>query len=242
MQRTMLFKKFLMPCGLCAAVPAMKPANPPEDHTVPCNTDAQPKKLIKPSELPIYTVEDGYSKQMPCAQEYPSVVEDNIRKVRKSVMEMKLIYDQFAHNVSTRLGNIKSVVDYLQDETNFLPRVGAVGIGGLSGLVLGLRGGFFKKLLYTTTGAGIVGTICFPRKAKEALNMVEYCGNIGYNFVCGVKPGDCKQEISLKEFPIMKTLLESEFYQSISQSFKQKMVIVTDKLEGDTAKSETKKE
>lgn len=59
-----LFKKFLMPCGLCAAVPAMKPVNPPEE-TVPCNNETQAKKLIKPSELPIYTVEDGYSKQMP---------------------------------------------------------------------------------------------------------------------------------------------------------------------------------
>lgn len=79
------------------------------------------------------------------------------------------------------------VVDYLQDESNLLPRVGAVGIGGLSGLVLGLRGGFIKRLLYTTTGAGIVGTICFPRETKEALSVVEHYGNIGYNFVYGGK-------------------------------------------------------
>lgn len=65
MQRTVLFKKFLMPCGLCAAIPAMKPNSPPEEHAVPCSNETQAKKLIKPSELPIYSAEDGYTKQMP---------------------------------------------------------------------------------------------------------------------------------------------------------------------------------
>ena len=58
-----LFKKFLMPCGLCAAIPIMKP---PEEHAKPCNNETQEKKLIKPSELPIYSIDDnGYSKQLP---------------------------------------------------------------------------------------------------------------------------------------------------------------------------------
>ncbi|XP_054013905.1 MICOS complex subunit MIC27 [Hylaeus anthracinus] len=220
MQRTMLFKKFLMPCGLCAAVPAMKPANPPEEHSKPCCNEAKPPSLIKPSELPIYSVDDGYSKEMPCVK-YPSVVEENIRKARKSVQGLKVMYDNVSNNVSATVDSFKFVVDYLQDESNLLPRVGAVGIGGLSGLVLGLRGGFFKRLLYTSTGVGIVGSVCFPRETKEAINIVEHYGNIGYNFVIGVKPGD-KPEISLKELPFMKTLFESDFYQMITRLFEQK--------------------
>lgn len=82
--------------------------------------------------------------------------------------------------------NIISVaVDYLQDEANIMPRIGAVGIGGLSGLIFSLRGGILKRLFYTTTGASIVGCICFPKEAKQALNTVEHYGNISYNFIYG---------------------------------------------------------
>ncbi|XP_043257704.1 MICOS complex subunit MIC27 isoform X2 [Colletes gigas] len=215
----LLFKKFLMPCGLCAAVPVMKPVNPQKEQTTPCSNETQPKKLIKPSDLPIYSVDDGQSKQMPCIEEQPSIVEENIRKARQSVQGLKVVYDDVSHNVSLAVENFNFVIDYLQDKSNFLPRVGAVGIGGLSGLVLGLRGGFFKRLLYTSVGAGFVGSICFPQETKETFNTVEHYGNIGYNFICGVKPGDNKTEISLNDFPLLKTIVESDFYQKVSQLF-----------------------
>ncbi|KOC70668.1 hypothetical protein WH47_03684 [Habropoda laboriosa] len=199
-----LFKKFLMPCGLCAAVPIMKPTNPVEEHATPCNNETQGKKLIKPSELPIYSVADGYSKQMP-------------RFLMMFPILLKIL------NVV--------IVDYLQDEANYLPRIGAVGIGGLSGLTLGLRGGLLKRLFYTSTGAGIVGCICFPREAKEALNTVEHYGNISYNFIYGVKPGDSKTEILKNDFPLLKSMLESKYFRMLSQPFEQKTSNATEKME-----------
>jgi len=55
-----------MPCGLCAAaVPVIKPANPSQDSMPTLNTESTVKKLIRPSELPIYSFEDDYSKQIP---------------------------------------------------------------------------------------------------------------------------------------------------------------------------------
>lgn len=47
-----------------------------------------------------------------------------------------------------------ATVDYITDEENVLPRAGAITIGGLAGLIIGARkkGGFFKKVLYTSTG------------------------------------------------------------------------------------------
>jgi len=47
-------------------------------------------------------------------------------------------------------------IDYLLDEENVGARVGAVAVGGLFGLLLGSRrkGKFFKKLVYTSAGAG----------------------------------------------------------------------------------------
>ena len=56
-----LFKKFLMPCGICAAVPVIKPKEEPK----PVSNEAQNKKLIKPSELPIYTFEKVETKEPP---------------------------------------------------------------------------------------------------------------------------------------------------------------------------------
>ncbi|KZC13917.1 hypothetical protein WN55_06276 [Dufourea novaeangliae] len=234
-----------MPCGLCAAVPAMKPVSPSEDHTKPCSTELQPKKLIKPSELPIYSIEDGYSKQMPCAEYPPSVVEENIRKVRKSIQGLKVIFDGLSQNVSSSINNFKFIIDYLKDESNLWPRAGAVGIGGLSGLVLGLRGGFFKRFLYTTAGAGTVGAVCFPKETKEAFNVVEHYGNIGYNFIYGVKPGDDKPEISFKELPLVKSVLESEYFQILTRPFEQKVSnTATEKKEVNPleGKAELKKE
>lgn len=241
MHRTVLFKKFLMPCGLCAAVPAMKPTDPPREHATSISNETQAKKFIKPSELPIYSAEDGYTKQMPCA-EYPTIVEENVRKVRKTVQEIKVSIDNLSYNVTSTLDQFKFVVDYLQDEANLMPRIGAVGIGGLSGLILGLRGGMFKRLLYTSTGAGIIGCFCFPKEAKEAFSTVEHYGNITYNFIYGVKPGDGQKEISLTEIPLVKSVLESEYFRMITEPFKQKSLSTADKPEENTHASKSEKE
>ncbi|XP_017753553.1 PREDICTED: MICOS complex subunit MIC27-like [Eufriesea mexicana] len=232
-----LFKKFLMPCGLCAAVPAMKPTTSSEEHTTPCNNETQGKKLIKPSELPIYSIDDGYSKQMPCV-EYPSIVEENIRKVRQTVQKLKLISDTVSHNVSNAFENFKFVVDYLQDNDNYIPRLGAVGIGGLSGLVLSLRGGKLKRLVYTSTGASIIGCICFPKEMKQVVDKMEHYMSIGYNFIYDVKPGDSQKEISLNEFPILKSVIELEYFRMITEFFKQKTNDTTDVSTETTVKME----
>ncbi|XP_076378159.1 MICOS complex subunit 26/27 isoform X1 [Megalopta genalis] len=212
-------KKFMMPCGLCAAVPVLKPVNPPEQQPKPCHTEKHSENLIKPSELPIYSTEEGYT-QMPCTEHTrPTIVEENIRKVRVQLQELRQIGDNVSQKVTTTVDQFKYIIDYLQDEANILPRAGAVGIGGLSGLILGLRGGLFKKFFYTTTGASIVGVICFPKEAKEALNAIEHYGQISYNFIYGVKPGDSKGETSFKEYPLVKSVLESEYFQFLTKPF-----------------------
>ena len=47
-------------------------------------------------------------------------------------------------------------INYLMDEENMPARAGAIAVGGLVGLMLGARkkGRFFKKLFYTSAGAG----------------------------------------------------------------------------------------
>lgn len=77
----------------------------------------------------------------------------------------------------------------MNEEDNTLHRVGAVAIGGLAGLIFGLRGGFIRKLLYTSIGAGGVASICYPKEAKiyseKALVEGQKYAHIGYNFIYG---------------------------------------------------------
>lgn len=66
-----------------------------------------------------------------------------------------------------------------------MPRVGAIAIGGLAGLVLGLRGRTFKRLVYSSTGALTTAAICYPKKAEEGLDAAKHYINVGYNFIYG---------------------------------------------------------
>uniref|UniRef100_A0A182MHH9 MICOS complex subunit n=1 Tax=Anopheles culicifacies TaxID=139723 RepID=A0A182MHH9_9DIPT len=80
-----------------------------------------------------------------------------------------------------------------------MPRVGAIAIGGLAGLIFGLRGGLFKRIIYTSIGAGGVASICYPQEAEmyaqHGLVEAKKYATIGYNFVYGVKPGDKQLEL-----------------------------------------------
>ena len=90
-------------------------------------------------------------------------------------------------------------LDYLNEEDNKIPRVGAIAIGGLAGLIFGLRGGLFKKLIFTSVGAGGVASLCYPKEAEiyaqKGIFESKRYATIGYNFVYGVKPGDKQLEL-----------------------------------------------
>lgn len=72
-----------------------------------------------------------------------------------------------------------------------LPKAGAIGIGGLTGLIFGLRGGFFKKTIYATTGAMGMAAVCYPKEAAEyskvGLAESKKYLTIAYNFAYGGK-------------------------------------------------------
>lgn len=80
-----------------------------------------------------------------------------------------------------------------------MPRVGAIAIGGVAGLIFGLRGGFIRRVLYMSVGAGSVASICYPQEAEvyaqHGLVEAKKYATIGYNFVYGVKPGDKQLEL-----------------------------------------------
>lgn len=83
------------------------------------------------------------------------------------------------------------MIDYLQEEDNTTPRAGAIAIGGLAGFILALRGGAFRKLVFTSAGALSMAAICYPTEAKEytheAIKEAKRYLDIAHNFYYGGK-------------------------------------------------------
>ncbi|XP_053680526.1 MICOS complex subunit MIC27 [Anopheles nili] len=168
----------------------------------------EPNKMVcRPSELPLYR---PLNQKIACEchqrkneTESTGIIEEGFRTVRLQVQEAsKLLGDQKKQLVDLfeeGKKQTKFVHDYLHQEDNTMPRVGAIAIGGLAGLIFGLRGGFFKRVIYTSIGAGGVASICYPQEAEmyaqHGLVEAKKYATIGYNFVYGVKPGDKQLEL-----------------------------------------------
>ncbi len=105
----------------------------------------------------------------------------------------------------------------MKEEENVLPRSGAIALGGLTGLVFGIRGGFFKRLIYTTVGAGGMASLCYPKEAEEyfneALVEVRKYGLIGHHLAtsseyCLNLPTICSMNLSLCSNLSLYTVLD----------------------------------
>ncbi|XP_052866250.1 MICOS complex subunit MIC27 [Anopheles cruzii] len=167
------------------------------------------KLVCKPSDLPMYR---SLTQKIACECQHKKedktsgsvgVIEESFRSVRIQVQEAsKVVTDQKKQLVTLYEDGKKQtkfVHDYLNQEDNTMPRVGAIAIGGLAGLIFGLRGGFFKRVIYTSIGAGGVASVCYPQEAEmyaqHGLVEAKKYATIGYNFVYGVKPGDKQLEL-----------------------------------------------
>ncbi|KAJ8961230.1 hypothetical protein NQ318_008913 [Aromia moschata] len=169
------------------------------------------ENVCRPSELPIYTPEPKV--QNICHEQEkqpPGAVENAFRTARVTFTKYNEDFKAYKRvgleQLEKSKENVEGVITYLQQEDNTLPKAGAIGIGALTGLIFGLRGGFFKKTIYATTGALGMSAICYPKEAAEysQVGIVEakkYLA-IAYNFVYGVKKDDPPLELpSLPKLP-----------------------------------------
>uniref|UniRef100_W8CBW0 MICOS complex subunit n=1 Tax=Ceratitis capitata TaxID=7213 RepID=W8CBW0_CERCA len=131
-----------------------------------------------------------------------SVVRKEVQAGINAISQQKANFDNY---LDTAKAHTQSTIDYLNEPQNVLPRSGAIAVGGLSGFIFAARGGFIKKVLYTTIGAGAVASLCYPRQAevfaRDALVQARKGFSIAYNFVKGVKPGDEVDIEPVTKFP-----------------------------------------
>lgn len=54
---------------------------------------------------------------------------------------------------------------------------------------MGLRSGWFKRLIYGTAGAAAMAALCYPRESAEiadqSVQITKYYFTIAYNFIYG---------------------------------------------------------
>lgn len=79
--------------------------------------------------------------------------------------------------------------DYLNQPANGIHRTAAIAVGAVSGYIIAIRRGFFRRLLYTSIGGLGVASICYPKEAEkywqQSLNETKTYATILYNFAYG---------------------------------------------------------
>jgi len=205
-----MFRKIAIVTPTLFAAVAVKNAG--SDSKPP--TDELAHYKCKPSELPMYAPLHSHNKVIreshpPKNSAVQETIEGGIRVVRSNVQAgVNAAADQtkqLNHIVETGVAHTQSSVDYLREPNNLAQRSGAIAAGGVTGLVFAIRGGFIKKLLYASIGAGAVASVCYPTQAehyaRDALFEARKGFAIAYNFVKGVKPGDEVPVEPINKFP-----------------------------------------
>lgn len=152
--------------------------------------------VCKASELPLYSPaaeKPKATKADTSNSRATSAIENTFGTIRRTIFSVSNEVSAYKHvamdYVEQGIENADGLIKYLGQEDNVTSKAGAIGLGGLTGLILGLRGGWFKRGLYGTVGAGIMATICYPKEAKEysevAFEEGKKYATIAYNFAYG---------------------------------------------------------
>ncbi|XP_049822957.1 MICOS complex subunit MIC27 isoform X2 [Aethina tumida] len=183
-------------------VPAATAVAAAKDGT---NCDPKPNLICKRSQLPIYVDEPEQKQEVVITEKDDTidVIADYVGTVRKTIKsavdEVKAYASVGEDAINQTKENLDGLVDFLRKEENTVPRAGAIAIGALAGLILGLRGRWFKRTIYSTAGGLAMAAVCYPKEAAEysqvGLDEAKKYVTIGYNFV----QGDTQQQVSKPE-------------------------------------------
>ncbi|XP_041973736.1 MICOS complex subunit MIC27-like isoform X2 [Aricia agestis] len=213
-----MLRKVVLGSGIVALIPTVNAASPVQEA-------AGPKKPppMRLSELPIYDAphadyneyletkeKEGKSSYMRSALHPPvQAVREQCQSVWSQTESVKNVIKDNYNEFSDRS---EWIVQYLREEENKQTRYGAVAMGGLTGFIFGLRGGFIRRLFYAGLGTTAMGYVCFPEETKEIMSenstLLKQYINIAYNFLYGVKPGDPQLEVKFPELSIPKDFSE----------------------------------
>ncbi|XP_054156503.1 MICOS complex subunit MIC27-like [Oppia nitens] len=137
--------------------------------TKPC-CQSKAKKLMKISELPLYGNPYPRAERVIIDEEL-GYIESGVQQVRQ---QLNPVVDTITKSSERAVDILKtsyyhslSTYEYISAEGNTVAKAAAITTGGLLGLLISSRRGFFKKVFYTTAGLTAASAACYPKEAKE---------------------------------------------------------------------------
>ncbi|OQV17469.1 hypothetical protein BV898_08403 [Hypsibius exemplaris] len=132
----------------------------------------EPPRMVKISELPIYDETPPVSRQAYYVEPTPTpVLEQKVAEVRTAIQSWwggsEKARQRAREIYETGKAHSQSSLEMLRDDTKVLPRAILISTGGLVGLLLAYRKGFFRKIFYTGVGLGGTAAVCYPTATKE---------------------------------------------------------------------------
>ncbi|XP_017786400.1 PREDICTED: uncharacterized protein LOC108569384 [Nicrophorus vespilloides] len=177
-------------------------------------SEAPDYKCCKRTELPIYVPDSEKQEIVSKAHKHEhheaGYLETSIGVVRKQIRhlshQVQVVEDMGINYYNDGVEQAGWLINYLGEEDNMTPKYPAIAIGGLAGYIIALRGGFFRKLIFTSAGALGMASLCFPKEAayysEIGIEETRKYSHILYNFIYGVKKGDPQVELpSLPKMP-----------------------------------------
>ncbi|RWS02226.1 MICOS complex subunit MIC27-like isoform X2, partial [Dinothrombium tinctorium] len=108
----------------------------------------------------------------------PNLIEEGIRSARVAIAsQLSFLDGAFVRGkqiVETAVNHSRTTYDYITDETNNVSKAVAITGGGLLGLLLSARKGFFKKVLYSSLGVVSAAAVCYPKQSLETIQVSAY--------------------------------------------------------------------
>jgi len=163
--------------------------------------DEEKKDLVRRKDLSIYPAkkeeksEKKEEKQGKEGEEKTeSALMSTVREIREALWsvnkQVQDVSDAVNHVIETGKAHTSSAIETLRDPENLGPRVAAISAGGLVGYIIAIRRGWFRRLIYTGTGAGVVAAVVYPEEAKEysseGFRIAKKYIVVAYHFINGV--------------------------------------------------------
>lgn len=101
------------------------------------------------------------------------------------------------------LAHSRDLYARISDESSTLPKAAAITGGGLFGLLIASRKGFFKKILYTSIGLGAAAAACYPQQSRELVDLTAYIARRkGPEIIKEVTGVDVAPYLDLRKLPV----------------------------------------
>ncbi|XP_023579560.1 MICOS complex subunit MIC27 isoform X2 [Octodon degus] len=122
------------------------------------------KQLVRPEQLPIYTVPPLQSKYI---EEQPGYLQMGFASIRSTTGSYigwcKSTYIFVKNGIMDTVQFGKDAYAYLKNPPrDFLPKLGVITVSGLAGLLSARKGSRFKKIAYPLGLATLGATVCYP--------------------------------------------------------------------------------